>query len=106
MPLYYSVKMSPSAELLGRWYHAVMADFADDGAQARRLARAQAEVRIVHPGNAEAEANADALYWDRIPANQRAAFVWRLSLELHALSNPGVAYEPGRTRSTARIIGR
>ncbi len=85
-----------------------MADFPEDGdgAEARRLRRAHAEVRIVRPGNPEAEADADALYWDRIPLAQRAAFVWKLSLEMHALANPGVAYEPGRTRSVARIIGR
>ena len=36
----------------------------------------------------EAEADADALYWERIPVDQRAQFVWELSLELHALSHP------------------
>jgi len=34
-------------------------------------------------GEQEAEADADALYWDRIPIDQRAAFVWQLSRELH-----------------------
>jgi hypothetical protein len=75
-------------------------------AEARRLARGSAEVRVFRPGESEAEADADALYWDRIPMNQRAAFVWQLSLELYTLANPGSSHEPGLSRSTARITGR
>ena len=62
---------------------------AEPGAAAqRRVARATAEVRIFREGESEAEVDADALYWDRIPVDERAEFVWRLSLELHELSNP------------------
>ncbi len=75
-------------------------------AQARRLARANADVRLVRAGDRESEADADALYWDRIPKDQRAAFVWQLSLELHALANPNTRYEPGLSRSVTRITGR
>ena len=57
-------------------------------AEARRASRAQAEVRIFRQDEGEAEADADALYWDRIPVDERAEFVWRLSLELHELSCP------------------
>lgn len=80
-------------------------DAAPDAA-ARRLARAHAEVRVFRAGESEAEADADALYWDRIPQAARAAFVWQLSLELHALAHPGDPYEPGLSRSIARITGR
>lgn len=75
-------------------------------AEARRLARAKAEVRVFSTDDREADADADALYWDRIPVDQRAAFVWQLSLELYALANPGSRYEPGLSRSTARVTGR
>jgi hypothetical protein len=75
-------------------------------AEARRLARARAEVRIFRDGDGELELDADALYWDRIPVDERAEFVWRLSLELHDLSNPTEPYEPRLSRSTARVLGR
>jgi len=67
-------------------------------AEARRLARANAEVRISRPGDAEAEADADALYWDRIPVGERAAFVWHLSVELYGISNPETPVESGLSR--------
>jgi hypothetical protein len=73
-------------------------------AEARRLARAQAEVRIFRSGDAEADA--DALYWDRIPVEQRAEFVWRLSTELYGISNPETRIESGLSRSVARIVRR
>jgi hypothetical protein len=75
-------------------------------AELRKAARANAAVRILRQGQEEAEANADALYWDRIPVDERAEFVWNLSLELYALANPGKPYEPGLSRSVARLIGR
>ena len=75
-------------------------------AAARRMARASTEVRIIREGDGERAAEADALYWDRIPVNERAEFVWRLSVELHELSNPTEPYEPGLSRSTARVLGR
>lgn len=75
-------------------------------AAARRIARAHAEVRIIREGDGELAAEADALYWARIPVDERAEFVWRLSLELHELSNPTEPYEPRLSRSTARVLGR
>ena|GEM_PF-1710420 len=75
-------------------------------AELRKAARAQAEVRVFRADEREAEADADALYWDRIPIDQRAAFVWTLSLELHALAHPDQPYDPRLSRSTARITRR
>ena len=75
-------------------------------AEARRIARAKSEVKIFREGDGTLEADADALYWDRIPVNERAEFVWRLSLELHELSKPTEGYEPGLSRSVARVLGR
>jgi hypothetical protein len=51
-------------------------------AEARKKARAGAQVRIIRDGDGDLAADADALYWDRIPVDERAEFVWRLSLEL------------------------
>lgn len=75
-------------------------------AQSRKAGRARAEVRIFRSGEQEAEADADALFWDRIPVDKRAELVWQLSVELHALSNPEARYEPGLSRSVARIVRR
>jgi hypothetical protein len=77
-------------------------------AELRKAARAQAEVRVVRAGEreAEAEADADAPYWARIPIDQRAGFVWTLSLEVHALAHPDQPSDPRLSRSTARITGR
>jgi hypothetical protein len=75
-------------------------------AQRRKAARARAEVRIFRQGEHEAEADADALFWDKIPVDKRAEFVWQLSLELHALSNPEARYEPRLSRSIARVVRR
>lgn len=73
-------------------------------AQARKAARSRAEVRIFRPGEEQAEVDADALFWDRIPVDKRAEFVWQLSLELHTLSNPEARYEPGLSRSITRVV--
>lgn len=73
-------------------------------AEARRIARGRVEVRIFRPGDEESEADADALYWDKIPIDERAEFVWQLSLELHALSNPTAPHESGFSRSVARVV--
>jgi hypothetical protein len=73
---------------------------------ARRRARAHAEVRVFRPGDEQVQADADALYWDRIPVDERAEFVWQLSLELHGLAHPEAHYEPGLSRSIARIVRR
>ena len=81
-------------------------DIPPKDAAARRLARAKAEVRIFRPGQQQAEIDADLLYWDRIPVDERADFVWQLSLELYGLSHPEVRYEPRLSRSFARIVRR
>lgn len=75
-------------------------------AEERRIARAHAEVRIFREGDGDLEADADVLYWDRIPVDERAECVWRLSLELHDISNPTRRYEPRFSRSVARVLGR
>jgi hypothetical protein len=72
--------------------------------EARRRARANAEVRIVRDGDFAAEAVADALYWERIPIDERAEFVWQLSVELHRLAHPEAPDEPGLSRPVARIV--
>jgi hypothetical protein len=75
-------------------------------AELRKAARANAEVRVFRAGDKEAEADADALYWDRIPVDRRAQFVWELSLEMHALAHPDQPYDPRLSRSTTRLTGR
>jgi len=75
-------------------------------AELRKAARAKAEVRVFRAGEGEAAADADALYWDRIPVDERAPFVWRLSLEMHALAHPDRPYDPRLSRSVARITRR
>jgi len=75
-------------------------------AELRKAARANAEVRVFRAGEKEAEADADALYWDRIPVDMRAQFVWELSLEMHALAHPDQPYDPRLSRSIARLTGR
>jgi len=75
-------------------------------AELRKAARAQIEVRVFRAGEGEAAADADALYWDRIPVDERAQFVWQLSLEMHALAHPDRPYDPRLSRSFARITRR
>lgn len=75
-------------------------------AKERRDARAHAEVRIFREGDDDLEADADVRYWDRIPVDERAELVWRLSIELHDISNPTKRYEPRLSRSVARVLGR
>ena len=62
--------------------------------QERKRKRQSAEVRRFGPGEAEQEADADALYWDRIPVGERAQAVWELSVELFALARQN-GHEPG-----------
>lgn len=71
--------------------------------EARRLARMHVEVRVFRAGEEQAMADTDALYWDRIPWNERAAFTWQLSLDAFSLAYPGVIYEPRLSRSVARV---
>jgi hypothetical protein len=61
----------------------------DPGAEQRRQARGAATVKIVRPGGEAAAALEDARYWERIPLDQRAEFVWQLSVEVFALSAGG-----------------
>jgi hypothetical protein len=56
-------------------------------AELRKAARANAPVRVFRAGEEEAQADADAVFWDKIPVNERAQFVWKLSLELHTLAH-------------------
>jgi hypothetical protein len=73
----------------------------DPDAEARRLARSRAEVRVFGPGEEEAEADADALWWDRIPIDERAEFVWKLSVELFRLAEVNRRDESGLPRSSS-----
>lgn len=74
-------------------------------AELRRAARANAQVRLFRAGEEEAEADADALYWDRIPVERRAQLVGELSLEMHTIAHPDQPYDPRLSRSVARIAG-
>ena len=59
-----------------------------ESAEERKKRRANAEVRVSRAGEAEAEAaNAEqaAAYWLRIPVDERAEFVWELSVEAFSL---------------------
>ncbi len=67
--------------------------------EARRQARSSWTVRVFRPGEEEAEAEADALFWDLIPMDQRAEATWKLSEELFELSQPGVEHERRLPRS-------
>jgi hypothetical protein len=75
-------------------------------AELRKAARANAAVRVFRKAEQEAEADAAAEFWDKIPIDERAQFVWNLSLELHAIAHPDKPYEPGLSRSVARLIRR
>ena len=59
----------------------------DVDAAERRAARSKWEARVFRAGWEEM-ADYDALFWDRIPVDQRAEAVWELSKELHELSEP------------------
>ena len=57
-----------------------------ESAEERRRRRASAEVRVRRPGeNETANAKFDAAYWLRIPVDERAEFVWELSVEAYSL---------------------
>jgi hypothetical protein len=71
----------------------------------RRAARASWEARVFRGGDWEAMADYDARFWDRIPVDERAEAVWRLSEELHAIAHPG-ANERRLPRSAWRIERR
>ena len=70
----------------------------------RRAARATWEAKVFRGGWAEM-AEYDARFWDRIPIDERAEAVWRLSVELHQIAHPG-ADERRLPRSALRIERR
>jgi hypothetical protein len=72
----------------------------------RRQARANCEVRIFRSGDESVARESDALYWERIPIDQRAEFVWQLSVELHRLAHPTEDHEPRLPRSATRVVRR
>jgi hypothetical protein len=81
----------------------------DEAAERRRRRRAVMEVKVFRPGDEEAAADYDALYWDRIPIDERVAIVWELSVELWQLAHP--EWDPHEierrsSRSTARAFTR
>lgn len=61
---------------------------------------------MFRPGDEEAEADADALFWDAIPVEQRAEVTWKLSQELFELAFPESVHERGLPRSALRIVRR
>ncbi len=81
---------------------ALTASDEDAARAARRAARAGATIRLLRNGEQAEEAS--ALDWDQIPVDERAEFVWQLSLELHTLANPEYKYEPGLSRSITRVL--
>lgn len=76
-----------------------MAGGRDEAADARRRARQACEVRVFRPGDEEAEADASALDWARIPLAERAEFIWQLSVELCRLAGQGSGSDVGRPSS-------
>ena len=80
-----------------------MAQGAD--ADARRKARSSYTVRVYREGDAQRMEDDDALDWDRIPLDERAAFVWQLSQEVYALAHLDAApAEPGLSRSVVCVV--
>lgn len=56
-------------------------------AEERRRARASAEVKLIRPAERAQAAVADARYWaERIPVDQRAEFIWQLSVDIFSLA--------------------
>ena len=47
-------------------------------------------------------ADFDALFWDRLPVEERAEALWELSEELHAIAHPETHAQPGRETSLRR----
>jgi hypothetical protein len=64
--------------------------------------RASWETRIVREPFSEAEYDADARFWDRIPVDERAAATWELSKELHLL----IARNAGKSVTEADLERR
>ena len=55
-------------------------------------------------GDEERMTDDEALDWDRIPVDERAAFVWRLSQEVYSLAHPDAPAEPGLSRSVVSLF--
>ncbi len=73
-------------------------------AQRERLARASWEGRVFRNGWKEM-ADYDALFWERIPVDERAEAVWELSKELNAIAHPET-HERRLPRSAYRLERR
>jgi hypothetical protein len=73
-------------------------------AAARKAARATWEGRVFR-GGWEEMAEYDALFWDRIPLDERAVAVWQLSRELFEIAQPGTD-ERRLPRSAYRLVRR
>ena len=70
----------------------------------RKAARANWESRVFG-GDWEEMADYDALFWDRIPVDERAEAVWQASQELYEIAQQG-SNEPGLPRSAFRVERR
>jgi hypothetical protein len=70
----------------------------------RKAARSRWEGRVFR-GGWEEMADYDALFWDRIPVEERAEAVWELSKELHEIADPE-AHERRLPRSAYRVERR
>jgi hypothetical protein len=76
----------------------------DPDAEIRRQRRAGCIVTVVRHGDPEQTNDDDALYWDRIPVDERAGVVWELSQEVYALAPTDAPAKPGLSRSIVRIV--
>ncbi len=70
----------------------------------RKAARARWESRVFD-GDWEEMADYDALFWDRIPVDERAEAVWQVSRELYEVAQPG-SNERRLPRSAFRLERR
>ena len=80
-----------------------------DERAARRQRRAHALVSVVDARDPAGVALAEAQHDAQVPVDERAALVWRLSVEVWQLAHPDAPRswnEPGLSRSTARIRER
>ena len=73
-------------------------------ASERKAARSKWEGRVFR-GGWEEMADYDALFWDRIPIDERAEAVWELSKELCAIADPET-HERRLPRSAYRLERR
>ena len=65
------------------------------------------EIKVFRPGDEEAAADYDALYWDRIPVDERPGVIWELSVELWQLAHPETnPHDDDAERRPARSVAR